>query len=118
MKDKDIIKALECCKYEYDTKCELCCYNFYSRTGCRGELRRNAHALITRQQSEIERLEDILDKKVVEFAYDKKQEIKAEAYKEFAERLKKCIYRGGVLPTMEDEFIIEIDTLVKEMVGE
>ena len=38
MTDSEIIKALECCKYEYDTKCELCCYNFYSRTGCRSEL--------------------------------------------------------------------------------
>lgn len=50
--DSEIVKALECCRYEYDTKCELCYYNFYSRTGCRGELRRNALDLINHLQAE------------------------------------------------------------------
>ena len=44
--------------------------------------------------------------------------IKSEAIKEFAERLKKRIYKGGVHPTVEDEFMCDIDNLVKEMVGE
>lgn len=44
--------------------------------------------------------------------------IKAEAYKEFAERLKERIYNGGVQPTVEYEFMCDIDNLVKEMVGE
>ena len=53
MEDREIIKALECCKYEYDTKCELCCYNFYSRTGCRSELRRNTLDLINCLQAKV-----------------------------------------------------------------
>lgn len=43
---------------------------------------------------------------------------KSEAYKEFTERLKKQVYKGGIHPTVEDEFIYEIDNLLKEMVGE
>lgn len=45
-------------------------------------------------------------------------EIKAEAYKEFAERLKERIYKGGVHLTIEDEFMCDIDKLLKEMAGE
>ena len=50
-------------------------------------------------EAEIERLEDILDKKVIEFAYDKKQEIKTEAYKEFAELMLE-LYEGNIIDEM------------------
>ena len=43
----------------------------------------------------------------ISYAYDR-------AIKEFAERLKKRIYKGGVHPTVEDEFMCDIDNLVKE----
>ena len=46
------------------------------------------------------------------------ESIKAEAYKEFAERLKERIYKGGVHPTVEDEFMCDIDNLLKELEGE
>ena len=36
----------------------------------------------------------------------------------FAEKLKKRSYKGGVHPTVEDEFMCDIDNLIKEMVGE
>ena len=90
--DKEIIKALECCKYEYDTKCELCCYNFYSRTGCRGELRRNALDLITRQQAEIDSLRadlkracaEIDDAQICKYSF-----IASSSIIDFAERLRR-----------------------------
>ena len=40
------------------------------------------------------------------------------AVKEFAEKLKKRIYKGGVYPTVEDEFMCDIDNLVKEMIDD
>lgn len=128
--DKDIIKTLECCKYEYDTKCELCCYNFYSRTGCRSELRRNALDLINRQQAEIERLKSMNQSKLdtihdlqaqneilsknADTAFQEglnerrdlfEPEIKAKVVKEFAERLKFRIINTpfGVNCTGENE---------------
>lgn len=109
MTDSEIIKALECCKYEYDTKCELCCYNVYSRTGCRSELRRNALDLINRLQAEIERLkawENLLKA-------EKHSLIKSEAVKEFATKLK-----GGVPQETGVIRCSNINNLVKEMAGD
>lgn len=39
---------------------------------------------------------------------------KSEAVKEFAERLKERIYNGNVHPTVENEFMCDIDNLLKE----
>ena len=47
-----------------------------------------------------------------------KKTFKSEAVKEFAEKLKKRIYKGGVHPTVEDEFMCDIDNLIKETVGD
>lgn len=163
--DNEIVKALECCKYEYDTKCELCCYNFYSRTGCRSELRRNALDLINRLQAENERLNEIVktrhkvfetkceklenseaeldeykkikktidefweilltlslfkrkEKPTLEEFAEAIQEIKSEAYKEFAERLKN---KGmAKYKTIDNEYLYEfddifIDNILKEL---
>ena len=66
-------------------------------------------ALINRQQAEIERLQKLLDDKCDRcIARDR-----AEAIKEFAERLKE---KKGIYNTFASERII--DNLVKEMVGE
>ena len=146
--DKEIIKALECCKYEYDTKCELCCYNFYSRTGCRSELRRNALDLINRLQAKVEKCEKVehfADKtietanaeierlnKEVEIELDKlnaekndvmhyKDQIKSEAVKEFAERLKEQYAQGINWFGKKEHYFVnveDIDNLLKELVGE
>ena len=78
-----------------------------------GQELKNVLDLINRLQAENERLKDILDKKVIEFADDKKQKIKAEAYKEFAERLKG--HRNGNYIFISTELL---DNLLKEMVGE
>ena len=73
------------------------------------------------QKAEIERLKTNLNVELENFATEYDNKIKAEAYKEFAERLKKQVYKvykGGIHPTVEDEFIYEIDNLLKEMVGD
>lgn len=85
------------------------------------------HNLITRQQAELERLTGISDNKTkellrynasIEELHKKLETAKAEAYKEFAEKLKERIYKEGVHPTIEDEFMCSIDNLLKEMMGE
>ena len=55
---------------------------------------------------------------ILHTAIDVTANIKSEAVKNFAERLKERVYKGGIHPTVEDEFMCDIDTLVKEMVGE
>ena len=75
---------------------------------------------IKQQQAEIEKLKDILDKKVIEFAYEKKQEIKIEAYKEFANRLKEKYindkrYDRPNAHTLIDILFANIDITFKEL---
>ena len=88
MESKDIIMALKICsKNPKDDDCVNCAY--CNKEDCITLMANNIISLIKNQQAEIEKLKDILDKKVIEFAYEKKQEIKIEAYKEYADRLKK-----------------------------
>ena len=124
--DNEIVKALECCKYEYDTKCELCCYNFYSRTGCRGELRRNALDLINRLQAENEQLTK--DKENLAYslanAVGQKMTAKAEAYEECIEKLNdksirsKAKVKGCGFLYVSVVTLHDINKLKKELVGE
>ena len=135
--DAEIVKALECCKYEYDTKCELCCYNFYSRTGCRSELRRNALDLINRLQAENEELKDTV--KVLRVGVEQahiirkdgkspfnllKAEIKAEAYKECIEKVKEkskkteIVCSGKLITTNYTISARNFNNLLKELVGD
>ena len=114
MNDKDIIKALECCsKQTMISECEKC--PIVSPNGCRTELIGYALALIKRQQAEIEKL--TIQKNAfgagMKVEARKHQEVRNEAIKEFAERLKKeaCYFCRAV--AVED-----IDNLVKEMLGE
>ena len=164
--DNEIIKALECCKYEYDTKCELCSYNFYSRTGCRSELRRNALDLINRLQADCENYKQVAEnqqkvtmdrgfeikelkaeldeyakikttidefweilltlslckrkeKPTLEEFAEAIQEIKAEAYKEFAERLHEELRIYGIKDKFNKSvFLNVVDNAKKELVGE
>ena len=98
---------------------------------------RKAEEEINRQQADIERLNAVKGhintlihrgieyptaeayekafQKALEHLYDNVN-AKTEAVKEFAEKLKKRIYKGGVHPAVEDEFMCDIDNLVKEMV--
>ena len=143
---KEIIKALECCAS--GKNCEECSLN------CKAPTSKDILALINRQQAEIERLEKH-NKEVTENClivmnrteeryntlFEEAKEIlineaRAEAIKEFAERLKEGFnaleYRANTtrktirIEELREQMdwvlhsvaIEKIDNLVKEMVGE
>ncbi len=91
MTDNEIIKALECCTDDSNgvTRCERCPYQTTDLDYCIDDLLEQALDLINRQQAKIERLngELITEKTRRENAVNAYHEAKAEAIKEFAERL-------------------------------
>ena len=132
MTDNEIIKALECLRGNaFD--CGECPYCSCYPAPCEQQVAKDALSLINRQKEEIERLKN--RDLQVEVSEKLEREIKAEAVKEFADRLKEqdgynnhvfddC---ASILVPKEylkgrDEKIKEvwttIDNLVKEMVGE
>lgn len=124
MTDNDIIKSLEYC-FTNDwnrTKCDKC--KFYTgTTQCVEDLKSASIYLINRQQVEIERLKCEMGKLLpkdctyavqMEVSDKLETQIRAEAVREFAERLKE---KKREL----DRFILydeDIDNLVKEMAGD
>ena len=115
MTDNEIIKALELCSAD-ECWCDDCPYeNLCTDT----DITKFALDLINRQKSEIERLQKLLDDKCDRcIAKDK-----AEAVKEFAERLKGYYikvkgYDRPYAHTMISFLLDKIDNLVKEMVGD
>ena len=116
--DNEIIKALrECANNGYNENCGSCknCPYLemaYLPEECMTMLAKDALDLINRQKAEIERLQSVVDSFTdIGKMYS---EIKAEAYKEFAERLKE---KGK--SSLGNQFVISwIDNLLKEMVGE
>jgi hypothetical protein len=126
MTDNEIVKALECCiKSSHFLECfenECPCI---SEQGCKvgkETLYPYALDLINRQKAEIERLKEQLNSKYKwENMLGKKiKEVKAEAIKEFAERLKEKKFELD--DQNEDIFyaveVSDIENLVKEMVGD
>ena len=135
--DNDIIKALECCISDECT-CKKCAYEdtkhivneefetmpngkTYDEWSCDEWLKVDLFNLINRQQAKIERLEyEIMKTKLEKHLLNETvEEIKAEAIKEFAERLK------ANFDTYTDDEEANalymrrlIDNLVKEMVGD
>ena len=132
MTDNEIIKALEYCQSETTENCNKCPLVF--KGACQQECLRKAFDLINRQQAEIEKqrimleaIEDAVNPLPFETDYDKSiKQAKSEAIKEFAERLKAksscCVasQNGQELYETKSYTIkaIEIDNLVKEMVGD
>ena len=116
MTDKDIIKALEVARYHLTASKHKDAID-------------NALDLINRQQAEIERLkaptndwlvkgiskEQLEQEKIEALIDNAKKCAKAEAVKEFAERLKAVSH-----PYADSQMVFElqIDNLLKEMVGE
>ena len=72
--------------------------------------------VITRHNNEIDKLSKVVDN--YESCLKCVEVIRANAIKEFADRLKNKLDIVGVHPTVEDEFIFKIDNLVKEMTGD
>ena len=127
MEDKEIIKALDICSSKH-LGCEDGCPrrdNGLTFRQCRSVLQKDALDLINRQQVEIERLKDNNQKLYDEMAERQKEEVtiakrmsKAEAIKEFAERLKEnCdFFNKQGKPSACTLYVI--DKVVKEMVGD
>ena len=121
MTDAEIIKALEYHKDE-SNKCRDCAYG--KGKGCSLKLAEDTLDLINRQKAEIERLKGYnKNLQIANTALSNEiLDIKAEAIKEFAERLKannvrfccECGERINTTPLIG----ALIDNLVKEMAGE
>lgn len=119
MTDKEIIKALECCGFEYGNLCSVCPKYEKDNDFCQEELHNYAIDLINRQKAEIEKLK-IENQSLRAAANSYKihyDEARAEAVKEFAYRLKdyaeECKRNGYDGIGGHD-----IDDILKEMAGD
>ena len=113
LKDNEIKKAWECCSSQPQELCCNCPIDISKiKGGCITVLTTNALDLINRLQSENERLTHITRNLI--------GEIKAEAYKEFAERLKEKSFQsfGNYGITRDVVEVCDIDNIIKEMVGD
>lgn len=119
MTDNEIIKALEICILG---DCDICSCKCGVRD-CRDTLNKHALDLIDRQQKDIDDLCKVLGRAYQEncFLEVSRKCVKAEAIKEFAEKLIDQ-YPNGFLVWGGDSkcrpFKLFVDTLVKEMVGD
>lgn len=125
MTSEEIVRGLEHC-LGGDVDCEGCPYAIYHASDCDEILKKDTLDLIRRQQQEIDRLKSLVNDKqeiiadlewTLENECLKYSELKAEAIKEFATRLKA---NRPHLNTGEQVFYIRpeaVDELVKEMVG-
>ena len=112
--DAEIVKALEWLERKTKEYCEQCDYiNCEVCAICIFDKIKLALA-------ENERLKANLNIELEEFASEYDNKIKAEAYKEFAERLKKCSFtiEYSLYDEVEVVRVYEIDDLLKELVGE
>ena len=97
MTDEQIIKALDCCHSELGNMCSICPLLDPDDDYCEDELHKNALNLINRQKAENER---------------EINQIKSEAIREFAEKLKDKFGIADCIVTVDSN---DIDDLVKEM---
>lgn len=115
MTSDEILKTLECC-FRLHPICPTFC-PMLKTPNCGRELRKKAFYLINNLKAENERLEEEKEqlKADIEMFTDigkMYSELKADAIKEFAERLKKELSFGHYIQPDQ------IDNLVKEMVGD
>ena len=129
MTDTEIIKALECCTTK-GAKCSDCpAFKKVDRSDCKKYFR-GAINLINRQQAEIERLKECpkciyeYDGKTTEYCvqgpcsnFKTVEQIKSEAYREFAEHLKEE-WSNNYYDSPDVDFDEFVGNILKEMVGE
>lgn len=125
--DEEIIKALECMlgminnDVEYSINCRGCAFedNTLCSEICSDGVAKAALELINRQKAEIERLKGFTIVNNIMESQRIKRETKAEAYKDFAEKLKvaaiSCSIGGRYYKIFTTR---DIDNFLKEMVGE
>ena len=116
MTDNEIIKAMQCVIGK-EMPCSECIYQkSLPFPSCRMMCAKNALDLINRQKASNERLEKELMRCNLEkeMLHQTVEEIKSEAIKEFAEKLKNCFTISGDYL----DIINIIDNLVKEMTEE
>ena len=123
MTESEIMKALECCtKHRSVTDCKKCpCFKTFVE--CNKFLTRNALDLINRKNAEIERLQE--NTKIImparsqgktQFIAKKYNAVRAEAIKEFAERVVKITHRKyGFTNPYVAEVLENLDQIAKEM---
>lgn len=105
--DDEIVKALECCGGQ---GCKECPFNCNCAT-CIMTLQDSALSLINRQKAELEDLREIVFMDRSEAI----KNLKSEAIKEFAKKIKTDAERICDDNYIEDALIKYVDTLVKEM---
>ena len=125
MTDAEIVKALECCKSFDDLRACYKCPALENGDCSDGKvyisnfILDNTLDLINRQKAEIEKLERAVSH-LEDYANSVADKVKAEAIKEFAEKLKCRSHRFKTI----DRIFVDcipldyIDKLVKEVVGE
>ena len=120
--DSEIVKALECCvNWKKEGDCAKC--PAYERPSfCIKEVRTRSLDLINRLQAENESKQATIDSFTdIGKLYS---EIKAEAYKEFAERLKEkaqkteIVCSGALITTNYSISAKKFNNLLKELVGD
>ena len=125
MNDNDIVNALEClCGIE--TPCKDCVGHRFPYPVCKQQVAKDALYLINRQKANIDRLKKELIEQQLKnnLLYETAKEAKAEAIKEFAERLKQSAFACDVSFGFGREHceeavtVLGIDNLVKEMTEE
>lgn len=128
--DEEIIRNYEWCTGCASDRCREC--TLEEEGFCEEELQDLVLDLINRQKSEIERLKECpkcvyeYDGEVTEYCvqgpcpnFKTVEQIKAEAYKEFAEKLENEINCRTTLSRQQDKNVVHIiHNLLKEMVGE
>lgn len=106
MTDEEIIKGLECCFVKEDCKD---CLMDKNGSKCMNEIGKNALNLINKQKAEIERLKESPIIAVLCPMW------KAEAIREFAEKLKEKALLVEIADYEYAVLVDDIDELVKEM---
>lgn len=119
MTDNEIIKGLGCVRGLL-VPCESCGYDVGLFPVCQHSVARDAIDLINRQKAEIEELKSARRSALKVFQLH--TEIRAEAIKEFAERLKESFPQGdrnNKCPSLYwDDYCYIIDSLAEEMTEE
>lgn len=108
MTDNEIVKGLECCVTKED--CDGCPYDEIN--DCIKGHEEDILDLIKRQKAENERLKTNLNIELENYATEYDNKIKAEAYREFAERVK-LLNQNNLILWNE-----QIDNILKELVGD